>query len=120
MRAPNGHIDHHQRHSMIRCASSASRRTTGPPPLYVLVLIARSTSRPASRALIDSRRSYCLLPLARPISTLACPRLEKYTRSGTSVSPFCWVLPISLLISFRCNNSFLALVGSWFIIFPWL
>ena len=36
--------------------------------------IARSTSRPASRCLIDSRRSYCFLPRASAISTLAWPR----------------------------------------------
>ena len=39
--------------------------------------IARSTSRVASRVLMDSRRSCCFLPLANPSSTLARPRLEK-------------------------------------------
>src|SRR6185437_1176579 len=68
---------------------------------YFRSLIARSTSLPASRALIDSRRSCCFFPLANPSSTLAWPRSEKYIRSGISVSPFCWVLPRSLLISFR-------------------
>lgn len=44
---------------------------------YFRLLIARSTSRPASRALIDSRRSYCFLPFAKANSTFAWPRLEK-------------------------------------------
>src|SRR3970282_2661492 len=39
--------------------------------------IARSTSRLASRVLIDSRRSCCFLPLANPRSALARARLEK-------------------------------------------
>ena len=47
------------------------------PPSYFLSLMARSTSRPASRALIDSRRSCCFFPLANPSSTLAWPRSEK-------------------------------------------
>ena len=45
--------------------------------LHFLSLSARSTSRLASRVLMDSRRSYCFLPFASPSSTLAWPRLEK-------------------------------------------
>ena len=45
--------------------------------LHLFSFIARSTSRLASRVLMDSRRSCCFLPLANPISTLARPRLEK-------------------------------------------
>ena len=45
--------------------------------LHFLSFIARSTSRPASRVLMDSRRSCCFLPLANPSSTLARPRVEK-------------------------------------------
>jgi hypothetical protein len=44
---------------------------------HFLSFIARSTSRLASRVLMDSRRSCCFLPLANPSSTLARPRLEK-------------------------------------------
>lgn len=40
-------------------------------PVYFLSLITRSTSRPASRALMDSRRSCCFFPFANPSSTLA-------------------------------------------------
>jgi hypothetical protein len=44
---------------------------------YFFCLIARSTSRLASRALMVSRRSYCFFPLANASSTFAWPRLEK-------------------------------------------
>lgn len=44
---------------------------------YFLLLIARSTSRPASRALMVSRRSYCFFPFASASSTFAWPRFEK-------------------------------------------
>ena len=44
---------------------------------HFLSFIARSTSRLASRLLIEARRSCCFLPLANPSSTLARPRLEK-------------------------------------------
>src|SRR6267143_4818441 len=55
-----------------RSASSEGRLVA-----YLLSFIARSTSRLASRVLMDSRRSCCFLPLANPSSTLAWPRLEK-------------------------------------------
>ena len=45
--------------------------------LHLFSFIARSTSRPASRVLMDSRRSCCFFPLASPNSILAKPRLEK-------------------------------------------
>ena len=44
---------------------------------HFLSFIARSTSRLASRLLMDARRSCCFLPLANPSSTLARPRVEK-------------------------------------------
>ena len=44
---------------------------------YLFSFIARSTSRLASRFLIEARRSCCFLPLANPSSILARPRLEK-------------------------------------------
>ena len=45
--------------------------------LHFLSFIARSTSRLASRVLMDARRSCSFLPLANPSSTLARPRWEK-------------------------------------------
>ena len=44
---------------------------------HFLSFIARSSSRLASRVLMDARRSCCFLPLANPSSTLARPRVEK-------------------------------------------
>jgi hypothetical protein len=45
-----------------------------PRPTYSL--IARAVSRLASRSAIECRLSYCLLPRARAISTLARPSLK--------------------------------------------
>jgi len=53
------------------------QKMTGPRVFYFLSLMARWTSRPASRVLMVSRRSYNFLPLASPSSTFAYPRLEK-------------------------------------------
>jgi len=53
------------------------QKVTGARGFYFLSLMARWTSRPASRVLMVSRRSYNFLPLASPSSTFAYPRLEK-------------------------------------------
>ncbi len=49
--------------------------------------ISRAISRCTSRRATSSRLSHIFLPRARPISTLAFPRV-KYSRSGTIVRPF--------------------------------
>lgn len=62
-----------------RVLDSAAHDLPGPSPHSPRfpLFIARSTSRLASRVLMDSRRSCCFFPLANPSSTLARPRLEK-------------------------------------------
>src|SRR4030081_3252831 len=71
------------------------------PRLYACFLdreMASRASLSAVRRRSVSRLSHCCLPFARASSTLILPFL-KYIRVGISVSPFCWVLPMSLRIS---------------------
>lgn len=55
----------------------SGRETAAEAEIHFLSLIARSTSRPASRALMVARRSYCFFPFASASSTFASPRFEK-------------------------------------------
>src|ERR1051325_8063207 len=85
---------------------AARLRTNVPDATYLP--LPRATASRASLSAVRrrsvSRLSHSCLPLASASSTFTLPFL-KYIRVGTSVSPFCCVLPTSLRISSPCMSS---------------
>src|SRR5271157_1587926 len=84
---------------------------------FLLRTIASRASLSAVFRRSVSRLSQVCLPLAKAISTFTLP-LRKYSFVGIRVSPFCWVLPISLCNSFLCTSNFRVRKGSWLKMFP--
>src|SRR5664279_4910271 len=98
---------------------TARRRPKGPlhPQLFLFLAIASRASLSAVLRRSVSRLSQCCLPFARANSTFTLP-LRKYSLVGTSVSPFCCVLPMSLCNSFLCTSNFRVRRGSWLKMLP--
>src|SRR5208283_3758575 len=85
--------------------------------LFLPRAMASLASLSAVRRRSVSRLSHSCLPLARASSTFTLPFL-KYMRVGMRVSPFCWVLPISLRISSLCMSSLRVRRGAWLWMLP--
>src|SRR5207253_9633840 len=84
---------------------------------FWLRAIASRVSRSAVLRRSVSRLSQSCLPLASASSTLTLPFL-KYIRVGISVSPRCWVLPISRRSSSLWTSSLRVRSGAWLKILP--